>query len=160
MPAVECITLHGHKRMVREEGLVLRPAAYAIVVHDGKVLLLRLGATGKYHLPGGGVKTGERIRDTLKRELVEETGIEIEVGKLAHFEELFFCYDPSDTAYHGLHFYYICKPKTSRLLGDDQVDDESAEKPRWVDIQSLQAQDFQIHGDIILDLCRTVAAST
>ncbi|MBN1310271.1 MAG: hypothetical protein JXB30_02550, partial [Anaerolineae bacterium] len=73
------------------------------------------------------------------------------------FEELFFYYDPSERAYHGLHFYYICRPKTLALVDDSQVNDEAAEQPRWVSIEGLQAQDFQAHGDIIVDLCREVA---
>jgi len=45
------------------------------------------------------------------------------------------------------------------LLDDTQVNDDAAQKPRWVSIQCLQAQDFQAHGDIILDLCREVTAA-
>lgn len=41
---------------------------------------------------------------TLQREIHEETGIAVDVEKLLHFEEFFFYYDPSDTAYHGLFF--------------------------------------------------------
>jgi hypothetical protein len=55
MSAVECITLDGRTKMVQKESLVLRPAVYGIVVHDGKVLLMKMRHTGKYHPPGGGV---------------------------------------------------------------------------------------------------------
>lgn len=158
MSVVECITLDGRKKIIRKDSLVLRPAVYAIVVYDGKVLLMKMRHTGKYHPPGGGISVGERVEDALKREIREETGIEVEVGRFARFEELFFYYDPSGTAYHGLHFYYICRPKTLALLDDTQVKDDAAGKPRWVNIQGLQAQDFQAHGDIILDLCKEVAA--
>jgi 8-oxo-dGTP pyrophosphatase MutT (NUDIX family) len=158
MPLVECITLDGRKKMIQKDNLVLRPAVYAVVVHDGKALLMRMRHTGKYHPPGGGISVGERMEDALKREIREETGIEVEVERFARFEELFFYYDPSGTAYHGLHFYYICRPKTFTLLDDTQVNDDAAAEPRWVSIQGLQAQDFQALGDIILDLCREVAA--
>jgi ADP-ribose pyrophosphatase YjhB (NUDIX family) len=156
MSVVECITLDGCKKMIQKSSLVLRPAVYAIVVHDGEVLLMKMLETGKYHPPGGGINVGERVEDALKREIREETGIEVEVVRFARFEELFFYYDPSGTAYHGLHFYYVCRPKTLGLLDDTQVKDEAAGKPRWVDIQGLQTQDFQAHGDIILDLCKEV----
>ena len=158
MSVVECITLDGRKKMIQKDGLVLRPAVYAIVVYDGKVLLMKMRHTGKYHPPGGGISVGERVEDALKREIQEETGIEVEVERFARFEELFFYYAPSGTAYHGLHFYYVCRPKTLALLDDTQVKDDAAGKPRWVNIQGLQAQDFQAHGDIMLDLCKEVAA--
>jgi ADP-ribose pyrophosphatase YjhB (NUDIX family) len=155
---IECVTLDGKIKSVHKDSLVLRPAVYALVVHDDQVLLMRMCHSGKYHPPGGGVQVGERIKDALKREVREETGIQVKVERFAHFEELFFYYDPSGTAYHGLHFYYICRPKTLMLLEDAQVNDDAAETPRWVNIQDLRAQDFQVHGDIILDLCKGAAA--
>jgi 8-oxo-dGTP pyrophosphatase MutT (NUDIX family) len=158
MSLIECLTLDGHKKLVPKDSLVLRPAAYAILVHDHQLLLMKMRHSGKYHPPGGGISLGERLEDALKREVREETGLEVEVERLAHFAELFFYYDPSGTAYHGLHFYYVCRPTTLGLLDDTQVKDDAAEKPRWMGIQGLQAEDFQAHGDIILDLCRELAA--
>ena len=154
MPLVECITTDGRKKMVRQEDLRLRPAVYGIIVNDGKVLLMRLLRTGKYHPPGGGIGLGEKVEDALRREIREETGIEVEIERFAHFAELFFYYDPSKRAYHGLHFYYVCRPKTLELLDDALVEDDAAGKPRWVEIAGLQAQDFQAHGDVILALLR------
>jgi 8-oxo-dGTP pyrophosphatase MutT (NUDIX family)/L-amino acid N-acyltransferase YncA len=159
MPDVECVTLSGAKRLFPRERLVLRPAAYALILHEGRILLLRMRQTGKYHLPGGGVHSAESIEQTLRREVREEAGIAIQVRRFLRLEELFFYYDPSDTAYHGLHLFYLCHPETLDLLPDAEVDDGSAEKPRWVDVQGLRAEQFQAHGATIVELCRTVAAS-
>lgn len=74
------------------------------------------------------------------------------------FQEDFFYYDPLDEGYHGLLFYYICKSRTFHLLDDSEVDDEDAEKPRWIDIEGLQAQDFQNHGEVILGFLQSQAA--
>jgi mutator protein MutT len=152
MSAVECTTLYGRKKQVPRDSLVLRPAAYAIIVNEGRLLLLTLRHSGKYHLPGGRIEAGERVEETLRREIEEETGIAVEVGELARFREVFFYYDPSETAYHGLHFYYLCSPATLELVADEEVRDSSAERPRWVEIRGLQAEDFQVHGELILQL--------
>jgi 8-oxo-dGTP pyrophosphatase MutT (NUDIX family) len=154
MSEVECLTLDGGTRVFASDRLILRPAAYALIMQDSKLLLLKMRRTGKYHLPGGGINVGERMEETLKREAREETGIEIDVVRLAHFEEVFFYYDPSDRAYHGLHFYFICRPRTLILLTDDQVDDGSAGQPRWVETANLRPEDFQYRGEVILALCR------
>jgi nucleoside triphosphatase len=151
---IECITLNGRMKLVKVDQLILRPAVYGVIVQDSKLLVLRMRETGKYHLPGGGIHGGERLEAALKREIREETGIEVDGVKLAHFEEIFFYYDPSDRAYHGLHFFFTCEPKTVLVLADDEVDDKSAECPRWVEIRDLKPTDFQAHGDAILDLCR------
>lgn len=154
MKEIECITLGGQVRRVPVDELSLRPAAYAILVHGRKILLLKMKATGQYHLPGGGVAVGERIEDALRREVYEETGIEIQVDRLAFFEELFFYYDPSGRAYHGLHFYYLCTPVTRDVIADEQVADGSAERPHWVMLRNLRAEHFQHAGEKILAVCR------
>jgi len=159
MPDVVCVTLSGEKRLFARERLVLRPAAYALILHRGRVLLLTMRHTGKYHPPGGGVHPAESIEETLQREVREEAGIEIQVERFLRLEELFFYYDPSDTAYHGLHLFYLCHPLTLDLLADLRVDDGSAEKPRWVDVQGLRPEQFQAHGATIVELCRAASES-
>lgn len=69
MSVVECIKLDGRKKMIQKDSLVLRPAVYAIVVYDGKILVMKMRCTDKYHPPGGGISVGERIEDALKREI-------------------------------------------------------------------------------------------
>jgi 8-oxo-dGTP pyrophosphatase MutT (NUDIX family) len=112
MSEIKCITLDGKTKIIHNDKLILRPAAYAVIIQEKKLLLLKMRHTGKYHLPGGGIIIGERMEETLRREIREETGIEIDDINFARFIEVFFYYDPSEKAYHGLHFYFICKPKT------------------------------------------------
>lgn len=156
MPGIECLTLYGQIKLVPVEKLSFRPAAYAVLIRDQEIMLLRMKATGKYHLPGGGVEVGERIEDALHREVSEETGMEIQVNRLVDFQELFFYYDPSGRAYHGLHFYYLCSPITTQLIAGEQVEDDSAANPYWVKISELQPEDFQHSGKNILTICKMI----
>ena len=154
MVTVECITLDGSMKQVDADRLILRPAAYAVIVSGDKLLLVRLLHTLKYHLPGGGIEPGETPQESLRREVREETGIEIEVGPLAHCEELCFYYDPSDRAYRGQHSYYLCRPLSTTLLREDQVEVGSAEEPGWVPLDALSPEDFQVGGQTMLALAR------
>lgn len=63
-------------------------ATKAFIVHKGKVLLLRESGSyvdgtnaGRYDVPGGRLKPGERFDEALKREVKEETGLDVTVGR-------------------------------------------------------------------------------
>jgi 8-oxo-dGTP diphosphatase len=61
-----------------------------LIIHDRKVLLIRRGKEpykDHWSLPGGGVELGQRLRDAVKREVWEETGLEVEVGLVAGYRE-------------------------------------------------------------------------
>jgi nucleoside triphosphatase len=147
----ECISIYGNMVTLPTSKLVFRPSVYAIIEHEDQLLLIRSRHGGKYALPGGGVELGERLEDALKREVMEETGIEIEIQQFVRVQEHFFYYDPLDHAYHSYLFFYACAPKTLELIPDSLVDDDDAERPQWIDIQHLRADDFQHHGSLILE---------
>ena len=56
-------------------GHQLRKRATAVVIQDGRVLLVRHRGSHKYSLPGGGVHSSERSYQAAMRELREETGL-------------------------------------------------------------------------------------
>lgn len=150
---IECETLFGRKKLISADEMFFRPSVYGIVLNEDDVLLLDTLHVGGYSLPGGGVDLGEKMEDALRREMLEETGVEIDSMEFFQFTEQLFYYDPSDLAAHCLLFFYLCRPKTLITCTDEQVDDGAVEKPRWVNINGLTPQDFHNaeHGQLILD---------
>ena len=69
----------------------IRVRICGILVINQQILLVKhkgLGATGfLWSPPGGGANFGETYTDTLKREFMEETNLEIEAGKFLIFNE-------------------------------------------------------------------------
>jgi len=64
---------------------VPRVAVDAIVLHGGKLVLVRRGNEpfrGMRALPGGFVEFGESLEDAVRREVQEETGLEARVDRL------------------------------------------------------------------------------
>lgn len=63
-------------------------ATKAFIIHNGKVLLLRESQkyadgsnAGKFDVVGGRVQPGQRFDESLMREIQEETGLNIEIGR-------------------------------------------------------------------------------
>ncbi len=66
----------------------LFPAVKAFIVHEGKILLLQESTqyedgtnAGKWDVPGGRVNPGEKWDEGLLREIKEETGLDVNIGK-------------------------------------------------------------------------------
>ena len=61
----------------------MRPGACAVIFDsDGKVLLERRSDNGFWGLPGGAVEVGESVEQAVKREVMEETALVVEVKRL------------------------------------------------------------------------------
>src|SRR4030088_3035728 len=102
--------IHGIEYDVPTDQLVWRPAAYAIVIHDGKILLTK--QHNAFHLPGGGVELGEMPEDGVIREVKEETGLLVHNPRLVGHISGFFTqtWKDRDTRVHvqSILLYYHC----------------------------------------------------
>lgn len=82
----------------------------AIINDEGKVFLARRGPKaknerGKWDCPGGGVEFGETCATSLKREILEEHDIEIEVIEMLNLCDHII----PDEGQHWVSPTYVCK---------------------------------------------------
>ena len=91
-----------------------RVAGVAIV--DEKVLLHKTPADKFWSLPGGRASLFEFSKDTLIREMQEETGMDIAVGEMLWVSENFFVYN--NIRHHELGFYYKMEIPALKDLND------------------------------------------
>ncbi|MFL5657399.1 MAG: NUDIX domain-containing protein [Ktedonobacteraceae bacterium] len=59
-----------------------RIAVSALIFEEGRVLLAYRRDIDWWNLPGGGMEVGETVDEALRREVSEETGLEVEVEQL------------------------------------------------------------------------------
>ena len=100
---------------------------------EGRVLLGRRGIEPFLDLwdtPGGFVEVGESLEECVRRELREEAGVEVEVGRL--IASVPDTYGPTGDA--TLNAFFECR----LLSGDPQPDDDVAEL-RWFAPDALPA---------------------
>ena len=68
-----------------------RVGAGAIVIHEGRILLVKRGVEpgkGLWAIPGGTLRLGETLRECAAREVLEETGVTIAVGECVYVFDL------------------------------------------------------------------------
>lgn len=67
---------------IHDDAHCFRVSVCALIFDDGHILLAHRHAIDWWNLPGGAVDPGETVDEALRREVREETGLEVEVGQL------------------------------------------------------------------------------
>lgn len=131
-------------------------AVSAGIFRDGKILLTRRNrnpARGIYTFPGGRVEFGESLTEAVAREVMEETGLTIEVVGLAGYREAL----PLRTG-AGRHF--IILPFAARWVsGEINLNDE-LDDAKW--LTSGQLGNLPVTEglrDVMLSVERILAAT-
>jgi len=96
----------------------------AVVFRDGKVLLIERGREplkGWWTLPGGLVETGERLECAVRREILEETGLEVRPSEVVAIFERIMPDIEGRTEFHYVIVDYLCELKGGTLKADSDV---------------------------------------
>ena len=99
------------------------------MVNDDALLMIKRGkdpGRGLWSLPGGRVEYGEYLADALRREVSEETGLEVTIGDLVGFFEVV-----GEPHYVILDFFARAEGELSPSPGDD------VDEARWVPLKEV-----------------------
>ena len=108
--------------------------AYGLVIKDNKILLIKKNGgpyDGKLDLPGGTIEFCERPEDALKRELLEEVGIEVSKCELFDADSVAFEWKFKEDSLVKVHhtgiFYKVLNYENDikKEVKIDEVNDDS-----------------------------------
>lgn len=105
-----------------------------VVIRGNRVLLVRRGREplkGAWTIPGGMLELGESLKEGVKREILEETGLKVTpLEALTVFDRI--QKNGKRIQYHYVIVDYYCRPAGARLrAGSDVLD------ARWVPREEL-----------------------
>lgn len=106
-----------------------RTSCRGIVVDNGKILLTYESNKDVYMSPGGGLENGETLEDCCRREIMEESGIDVKVGEHLYiineyvFDELF------------ISNYFLCEVIGAGEQSLTETEIDHGVTPRWLEIE-------------------------
>lgn len=124
---------------MRDPKRVTRVGVYGIAIKDSTMLLIRQKKgpfSGKFDFPGGGIEFGETPEKTLRRELMEEVGMEFDSMELV--DNLTATIDVPKSNLHESYLFFqigmIYHLEGFRFLHGDAVHEL---QPIWIDPRTL-----------------------
>ncbi len=110
--------------------------AGALMIENGKLLLIKRGAKpgqGRWSIPGGIVELGERVQDTIVREVKEECGLDIEV------EGLMDVFDSITRDKKGrIQYQFVVVNFLAKIRGGILKNADDVLEARWVQLNEVE----------------------
>jgi ADP-ribose pyrophosphatase YjhB (NUDIX family) len=97
-----------------------------VIVERGRVVLIKRRfepLAGQWSLPGGAVDVGETLAECVAREMLEETGLIVEVGPVIEVFDRIIRDAEGRVQFHYVLVDYVCRPVGGVLAANSDVAD-------------------------------------
>jgi 8-oxo-dGTP diphosphatase len=124
------------------------PSVGVIVFRGNEVLLVLRGqepSKGKWSIPGGVVELGETIREAARREVLEECGVEIQVGDVVDVLDSILLDHEGRVQYH----YVLVDLMATYVKGELRVGSD-IEDARWVREDQVASFDMTARTPLVI----------
>lgn len=114
----------------------------AIIMKDGKLLMVGNQRSDYLYSVGGRIKFGETAEQAVVREVFEETGAKMDIDRLGFIHENYF-YGDAPTNFGKLiyeisFFFYMKVPQNFEPECNSSTEDDSREYLKWISTDSGQ----------------------
>jgi len=130
--------------------------AVIVDAEGGRALIVRRASEprkGEWSIPGGVLEVGEKLREGVVREALEETGLRVEAGEVLEVFDSIIADAGGRTQYHFVLIDFICKVVGGELRAGSDVSEV-----RW--ISAAELEDFplaepaaQVIGKALSKIC-------
>ena len=124
----------------------------AIIIKDGRILMVSNDRVNYYYSIGGRIKMGETAQEAIIREVYEETGCSMSIKQLGFIHENYFYGDAKlnkDKLIYEISFYFIMNvPKDFYPITQSTTEDHDQETYFWTDLKTsakLYPEFFKTH---------------
>ena len=108
----------------------------AIIMKDGRFLMVGNNRADYLYSVGGRIKFGETAEEAVIREVFEETGVKMEIDRLGFVHENYFVGDSpaklGKLIYEISFYFYMKVPSDFAPQCNSATEDDSKEHLRWV----------------------------
>ncbi|KEZ48602.1 NUDIX domain-containing protein [Metabacillus indicus] len=132
---------------------MVRTASKAIILKDGNLVAIKKEDDQGYYyiLPGGGQEQGENLHENLRRECLEEIGVEVDIHELVFVRDYVGGnHGFDDQGFHQLDMMFLCtikqgqpEPAAGTVPDDGQVGVE------WLPVEALR--DYRLYPVTVRD---------
>jgi len=120
----------------------------AVVVRGGKALIIKRAhepRQGEWSLPGGMLELGESLADAARREIKEETGLDVELGPIIETFDRVHRDAEGRIRYHFVIVDFVCWSQDG-----DAVPGSDAEDVAWVTADQIDEYRVNAHAKEVI----------
>ena len=120
-----------------------------VVVRDGKALIVKRAhepRKGEWSLPGGLLELGESLQDAVRREIKEETALDVTVGPIIETFDRVHRDDHGRIRYHFVIVDFVCWPN-----GGEAMPGSDADGVAWVSVAEIDDYRVNAHAKAVIE---------